>query len=295
MYKKIKYIISLIITGFCIHNLYAQPINLSAEIIWKKKDLYLLNYDTVDVPFLRFNYKNNTENSIYFYNSLRYDRGDFPEYLNFVYNPGYMINYGNSNKWDGLMTSFPNWSDNEYVVTIAKPDKYRNYLSFLLYKKGETNISREVVEASDEHRILDDLMLLLIAQLLLDRDSTNLQYKVFHHPNKDTSVEKFFEYFKSLKLKTFEEQMEEFSKINVYDNCVFLNPYESFSFEYDLTPLFLLKGTYNFIINPKMPKSVVLFGNNTVLPKLHNGFKLFTGKLPANKVTIHFPNIQLKE
>ena len=295
MYKKIKNIILFIIAGFCFHSLSAQPITFSAEIIWKKKDLYLLNYDTVIVPFLRLNYKNNTANSIYFYNSLRND-GKFPEYLIFEYHPGYLINYGNSNRWDGLMASFPNWSDNEYMIAIAKPDKYRDYLSFLLYKKGEININRENIEASDEHRILDDLIFLLRAQLLLDRDSANLQYKYFHHPDKDSSMEKFLEYSKSLKLESFEEIIDELSKKTIYDNCVFLNPYESFSFEYDLTPLFLLKGTYNFIINPKMPKSVVSFGNKkAVLPKVHNGYKLFTGNFPANKVTVHFPGIQLRE
>ena len=71
--------------NYSLHNLYAQKITLSAEIIWKKKEVYLLNYDTVDVPFLRFNYKNNTADSIYFYNSLGGSGGSFPEYLNFNY------------------------------------------------------------------------------------------------------------------------------------------------------------------------------------------------------------------
>ena len=292
MCKILKYIISFIIAGFCLHNLYAQTITLSAEVIWKKKDLYLLNYDTVDVPFLRFNYKNNTADSIYFYNSLRDNWGEFPEYLNFDYFSGFLINYGNSNKWDGLMASFPNWSDNEYVVTIAKNDEYRNYLSFLLYKKGETNINREDIEASDKHRILNDLMFLLRAQLLLDRDSTNLQYKDFHHPDKDSSMEKFLAYAKShpLDLKESNEKiMMDLFKKSVYDNCVFLNPYESFSFEYDLTPFFLLKGSYNFIIKPKLPKSVMLF-ENRVLPKVHKGYKLYTGKVNGVNIVLNIPS-----
>jgi len=291
MYKISKNITSLVIAGFCLHNLYAQTITLSAEIIWKKKDLYLLNYDTVDVPFLRFNYKNNTADSIYFYNSLRSDWGEFSEYLNFNYFPGFMINYGSSNIWDGVMASFPNWSDNEYVITIAKTNQDLDFLSFLLYKKGKTNINREDIEASNEHRILNALMSLLRAQLLLDRDSTNLQYRDFHHPDKYSSKEFFLAYVKShpLDLKdSYEKNMIELSKKSVYDNCVFLKPYESFSFEYDLTPFFLLKGSYNFVIKPKLPKSVALF-ENRVLPKVHKGYKLYTGKIKGINIVLNIP------
>ena len=288
MYQTLKYIISLIIAGFCLQNLYAQTITLSSEIVWGKKDVYLLDYDNVNVPFLRFKYKNNTADSIYFYNSLR-NEGYFPEYLFFSYNPGFLINISVQTEWKTLMTSFPNWSDNEYVINIAKEDEFNYYgLSFLLYKKGETKINREAVEASDEHYILRVLMSLLKQQLMLDRDNTNLQFEYFHHPEKDSSLEKHLEYCKSLKLQTFEKQMEELSKKSVYDNCVFLNPSESFSFEYDLTPFFLLKGSYHFIIKPKMPKSVVLFENH-VLPKVYKGYKLFTGHVKGVDILLNIP------
>lgn len=291
MYKILKYSISLIIVGFSFHNLCAQTITLSAEIIWKKKDVYLLNYDTANVPFLRFNYKNNTADSIYFYNSLRSD-WDFPEYLRFNYFPGpFMLNITFEAQWETLMSSFPDWSDNKYIVTIAKKEENRDYLSFLLYKKGETNLNREIIEESDEHYTLNLLTFLLERQLTLDKNRTNLQYEYFHYPDKIASMEKIMDYYISQPFD-FENMVEEtmiaLSKKSVYDNCVFLKPYKSFGFEYDLTPLFLLKGSYNFILKPRIPKSVMLF-EKRVLPKVHKGYKLYTGKMNDVNVVLTIP------
>ena len=283
----LKYIISFVIAGFCFHNLYAQTMTLSAEIVWKKKDIYLLNYDTASVPFIRFTYKNNTADSIYFYNSLKdlYSA----EYLNFQYDPGGLVNFGGIfNQWNTLINSFPNWSDNEYTVIIVKKDEYRH-----LYKRGETKINRENIEKSNEHYDLSVLTSLLKAQLELDRDNINLQYEFFHHPYKIASTDKVVDYLISKEKKeTFEELVkrikEEISNINVYDYCVFLKPYESFSFEYDLTPFFLLKGSYNFIIEPQMPKYVKSY-NNYVLPDTYNRYKLYTGQLNGVNVELNIP------
>lgn len=289
MCKTVKYILSLIIAGLCIHNLYAQKITLSAEIIWKKKDVYLLNYDTANVPFIRFNYKNNTADSIYFYNSLR-SPWDFPEYLNFDYYPGFLVNYGNLMTWDIVMTSFPDWSDNEYVVTIAKKEQYLDHLSFLLYKKGRTNINREDIVKSNEHFTLDALTSLFRMQLELDRDSTNLQYEWFDHPDKIASMEKILDYYLSQGdfKETNEKILRKIREINVYDNCVYLKPHESFSFEYDLTSFFLLKGSYHFIIKPRMPKSV-MHSDNIVLPKVYKGYKLYSGQMKGVEVILSVP------
>ena len=284
MSKALKYIISLIIACFYLHNLSAQTVTLSAEINWKEKDVYFLNYDKADVPFLKFTYKNNTSDSIYFPNPLK-SESNFTEYLPFNYFPG-LINYGSSDRWDEVMRSFPRWADNEYVVTI---EEEALYLSFLLYKKEETNISWENIQKSREHQILEALTALLRMQLMLDMDSTNLQYEYFHHPDKVASKEKIIDYYIST-IGTNDLFLEELSKKTIYDNCIFFKPYESFSFEYDLTSFFLLKGSYNFNIEPpQIPKSVKREGKDVAFTQVHNGYKLFTGQLNSIDIRLTIP------
>ena len=290
MCKTLKHIISLMIAGLCINNLPAQTVTLSAEINWKEKDIYFLNYDKADVPFLKFTYKNNTADLIYFYNSLK-NKFNFSDYLGFRYISGFLV-FTESTPYEELMylfPPFPRWSDNEYVVTTVENLEYRDYLTLFLYKKGETNPDYEYIEKSREHHILDLLTAVLRMQLALDMDGTNLQYEHFHHPDKVASEEKISEYYKSQRyLDANEKKLIELSKRTIYDNCVFLKPYESFSFEYDLTPFFLLKGSYNFIIQPQIPDFVMLRGKNT-FPKVHNGYKLFTGQLNSVDIRLTIP------
>ena len=285
----LKHIVSFIIAAFCFENLSAQTVTLSAEIVWKRHDVYLFNYDAENVPFLKFTYKNNAADSIYFPNPFK-NEFEFTEYIEFNYFPGYLINYGRLTQFDVLMflfPPFPRWADNEYVVTVAKKTEYLNYLSFLLYKKGETNNYDDIVK-SKEHEILEALTVLLRMQLRLDMDSTNLQYEWFHHPDKVASMEKIIDYLLSIKDNNL--FLEKLSKQTIYDNCVFLKPYESFSFEYDLTPFFLLKGSYNFIIEPpQIPKSVKREGKDVAFLQVHNGYKLFTGQLNGVDIKLNIP------
>ena len=151
------------------------------------------------------------------------------------------------------------------------------------------NINRNEIEGSCEHYTLDVLTSLLSMQSELNRDNKNLQYEYFHYPDKIASIDRIHAYFLIKdKKETVEELLKRFNE-GFYNNRVFLKPYESFSFEYDLTPFFLLKGSYNFIIKPQMPRYVMLY-KNTVLPSTYNRYKLYTGEVNEVNVVLNVPN-----
>ena len=49
---------------------HSQVVTLTSDIVWREKELYLLQYDKVNVPFLRLSYKNNGPDSLYFSNKF---------------------------------------------------------------------------------------------------------------------------------------------------------------------------------------------------------------------------------
>ena len=340
MCKTLKYTVSFIIAGFCFLNLSAQTITLSAEIIWKEKDVYFLNYDKENVPFLKFTYRNNSDNSLYFYHYT-----DSTAFLSYNYlRP--LINYGSNippNPWKLLTDSLPDWSGKNYNVLIVKNDDfYFPYgSSSYLYVEGSQLIedSNELLYY-DKYELLQNLTSLLQAQLSLNNESANLQYEYFHYPDKDTITDSYMQERVNEAEENFklwldsDERKLEFAERDSMDKglypngvsdrvlrliekdiehrCIFLKPRESFSFEFDLTPFFLLKGSYNFIFKSQKQPESVTFRNPYViykayplnvhnprdndnfytfnLPLTHKGYKLYTGEVNEVNVMLNVPS-----
>lgn len=69
---------------------------------------------------------------------------------------------------------------------------------------------------------------------------------------------------------------------------MFLKPGESKYIEYDLTPLFLLKGTFHFIFKPQNLRTLHENCIDEILPNI-NGFKLYNGTINGLKITLKLP------
>lgn len=327
-----------------ISNLYAQPITLSAKIIWKEKDLYYRNYDKVNVPFLKFTYRNNTDNPLYFYNYT--DSISFLRFTHIIPLISFAPEYFSTPRpepWQVLTDSMPDWSSKKYNVLIEKSDDFNFSLGKSYIYVAGSQLDKDYAENSSiEHKVLDNLTSLMHAQSRLNSESSNLQYEYFHYPGKVVYKDLFSDYTIEQvndEIKRIEEQWQQSDEYklmlaerdsmnkNLYPNrvsdrvhrliekdierrCIFLKPHESYSFEFDLTPFFLLNGSYNFILKSRIMPESVTFGNPYVilksyslndekrfdpkyndnyytfsLPSIYNGYKLYTGEI--KEVTIH--------
>ena len=310
-------------------NIHSQSISFSSEIIWKEKDLYILNYENSKVPFIKFTYKNNTCDSLYFYGKLT----ETDVFLRFFYEPpliSYVSGYSPSDPLDLLMDSIPDWSGREYDVSIDESQSF-------LYK-ANTKFSLVDIHRSREHEVLDFLTSILELQAIIDNIDSTLQYRYFHFPNRKIISASILEnYFENSINKTLAElkeenvllQLERDSMDNklypkgvseraynliekdILNQCVFLMPFAEYTVEFDLTPFFLLKGTYNLFTNKKEAPRIVAVSSKHILAKPHplghkkpllpenddnyfkytlhknhKGYKLYNGKINRTKVKI---------
>ena len=341
MHKIINNFTSIIIAGFCFQNLSAQTVTLSAEIIWKGKDLFILNYDRVQVPYIKFTYKNNTNDSLYFYDKeiLTVHDDGFLEFRH----EGLLLNYGDyipPNSADLLMDSFPDWSGREYDVFI---EEFQGYL----YETNTNPFPVWTVQRSDEHKVLSTLIGILGVQITVNEIDSTLQYRFFYNPNKkvisDTILDTYLEdrinklyaeleerekgreerdlllqlerdsMDNNLYPKGVSERVYNLLETDILNRCIYLTPYAEYAVEFDLTPLFLLKGTYNFITDKKKISQTITVWNNYILkktypldnkkssnpkyddryfkyklPKKNNGYKLYFGNINGTEVKIVF-------
>ena len=91
---------------------YNQDISLSYSIQWKEKELYLLNYDKPEIPFLCLKYENIGKDSIYIYSGT----DEIENFLNINYHTGFMINVKIEDEWKKIHDSLPDWSEKEYKI-----------------------------------------------------------------------------------------------------------------------------------------------------------------------------------
>ena len=326
MSNKLKFILLLFVFS---QNICSQAISFSSEIIWKERDLFLLGYDKNRVPYIKFTYKNNTNDSLYFYGKL----ADTYTFLQFIHEEllvSYSSDYLPPDPLDLLIDSFPNWSDREYNVCINEPQSY-------LYKVN-TKIQLANIQRSKEHEILHNLTTILELQAVINNIDSTLQYRFFHYPNKkiisDTILNNYYKDKVNKILTEFEEegdllQFERDSidknlypkgvsdrvynllEKDILDQCIFLPPFSEYTVEFDLTPFFILKGTYNLLTNKKKAhKSVTVWNKYTIsksypleqkkrlktknndnyfkykLPKKNKGYKLYSSKINGTEVKI---------
>ena len=330
---KPKAILLLLAVFVCLslQNMRSQAISFSGEIIWKEKDLFLLDYDKCKVPYVRFTYKNNTNDSLYFYGNW----AETNAFLQFFYeNPmvSFSSDYLSPDPLELLMDSFPDWSENEYNVCIDVPQSY-------LYKVN-TRIHLDNMRKSKEHEILQNLTAMLELQGEINNMDSTLQYRFFHYPNRkvisDAILNDYYEDKVNRMLTEFAEerdllQSERDSMDNnlypkgvsdrvynllekdILNQCIFLTPFAEYTVEFDLTPFFLLKGTYNFQTNKKKIRKFVTVWNKYIIPKSYSleqehffeskynnnyfkykmpkkkkGYRLYSGKINGASVKIVF-------
>lgn len=275
----------------------AQTITLSGEVLWQEKELYLLKYEKASVPFIRLTFSNNSRDSVYFYNFFNKHIVNSSRYLQFVYEEplvSYVENYFPPDPWDTLIDSFPDWSDNTFKVLISK--EYNNTIirRNLLINEG-AKVNLKSVESSKYQRVVCLLTDLINAQDDLNAGETNYQYKYFQYPNRVVKPDSIFQkemevinnkvnnYILSeeYKLRLLErdsmnkkiyplkvsQRVYGLIEEEMYSECVFLRPFESISYDFDLTPFYLLKGSYHFVTeSQKIPRKYI-FLNPYIIPK----------------------------
>lgn len=271
---------------------YNQDILLSYSIQWKEKELYLLNYDKPEIPFLCLKYENIGKDSIYFYSGT----DETENFLNINYHTGFMINVKIEDEWKKIHDSLPDWSEKEYKI-YSLNNFSREFM--VSQRKSIIDSSHSFDTDTDEHYVLDKLTSLLRYQKNLDRDSGNFQLDFFYHPNKKPECIDNARIFK-LKESLLKEQLlmkklmsdsllrEKWHEEKTIRNCMFLKPGESKYIVYDLTPLFLLKGTYHFIFKPLNLKKLHKNYDYELMPVI-NGFKLYKGTINGLKFTLKIP------
>lgn len=269
---------------------YNQDISLSYSIQWKEKELYLLNYDKPEIPFLCLKYENIGKDSIYLYSGT----DEIENFLNINYHTGFMINVKIENEWKKIHDSLPDWSEKEYKIYSLN-----NYSREFMVSQRKRIIESSHSFDTDEHYVLDKLTSLLRYQKNLDRDSGNFQLEFFYHPNKKPEC---IDNSRILKLKEalLKEQLfmkklmsdsllrEKWHEEIIIRNCMFLKPGESKYIVYDLTPLFLLKGTYHFIFKPLNLRKFHKNYDYELMPVI-NGFKLYNRVINGLKFTLKIP------
>lgn len=270
---------------------HSQAVTLTSEIVWREKELYLLQYDKVNVPFLRLSYKNNGPDSLYFSNKFAGKK-----YFNFDYYAGFLVNVNVIDQWKYILDSLPNWVDKEYNIIEPKENSEELGSSFFILPKGRKVLSDFEIMASNEHHIMDILTSLLVYQDSLDKDSVNLQLCFFHNPDKKPEIFND-EYINKLRLK-FDKEKElierritdslfniEWMNNKKYRSCIYLKPGESKYIEFDLTPFFLLKGVYNISIKSLL-MSEYMKSINVELDRRHNGYRLYEGLINGVKAKV---------
>jgi hypothetical protein len=293
MLKKKQGLILLIGYVLCTHISHSQKIILSQEVHWKEKDLYLLNYNKPVIPFLRLVYTNNSTDSLYFYVGTK----EVENFLDVNYSPNFLVNINIDSEWKKIIDSLPNWTQNDYVVFSNNIYPF----DFQVIRKVCCKTKSRIVSESNEHYFINKLTHLLNYQKKLDDGGRFLQQSCFHNPNKkniELDEQYAIEVLKELKEeKLFTEKLisdtilrNQWFDSKMYNNCMFLKPGESKFIEYDLTPLFLLKGSYNFNI-----KQQLLFKshnkNEFIFSLNKNGYKLYNGKINGLNFMLKIDNI----
>lgn len=300
--------LSILLILLCTLNLDSQTISISANIFWKQKNLYILNYNKIAVPHLKIIYLNNTADSIYFYNYLNHNSS----YLEFNYEKplvSYVEGYLPTDETELLLSALPDWTDKKFTIIISceHNTSQRNVLSKGVYNKTPSNINNLL--KSDEHRVINELTSLFEIQETCEKIDSIFQYKYFNNPIKTTISES--------QLQSYLEKQNEVQTTNNIQNnhlfeknCIFIEPFGSYSIDFDLTPFYLLKGKYYIFIDeystPKLvsispcltnshfdDKRAFCKKNKHVityqLPKYYNGFKLVSEKINKTSIELVIP------
>jgi len=319
----------IICASLCL--LKAQSVSMNMDIEWKQKNVYL--FDSIGmtkVPFLRICFTNNTSDSLYFYGL----KSDSLKYIN-LYNEDMLISYTNGSVYPDLtdyLTSYKTReSGNNFNILINKFNK-TGYSDWILFKdKDDTSM-----KISDNKNPKISWKINTIAQMLEIQDELNLldtkvQLRGFNYPNKRLitanearmlisngkqllldSIQKLVNlrrdslnnenFAQIITQRDFKTQLDQIRKQYIY-----LKPYGSFVLEYDLTPLYLIGGNYNFMTQTHLLPNSVEFLNpfsmqkiNFKLLKSHNkglyfkfnlppkymGYKMYKGKILGNKINL---------
>lgn len=287
--------------------LFVNPIQsqqISLSIVWKEKELFFESKNgTYLIPFLEFSYTNSSKKPLYFFELTHQNAPYFKVFWDIV--------LGSPNQSD-LTKELEKTQIGNIDAIVALP-----YISESVVWKffEKENYTKEIYQENCYSYINDkihDLTKLYILQEKLNILDTTKQLSGFSYPDKEKityseavrlygSIGEIMDsafYFHDIDDKEYiKNEIERLANQYYY---IFLSPNETYKVEYDLTPLFLLGGKYEFRINKrKLPAYIIYYNTNTTewktteykykLPKEINGYKLYDEELNACSVSLYIP------
>lgn len=255
--KQFIWIILLIVS---IAKLSAQDISIKLSIYWDKPIFKsFIEYDTIDHPYLRITYQNNTNKSVYLYDIFDGNIGimRFP--------------------WAGSRSIFDmekaaslhlNFTGEDYTI--------HSYMGWEAISDSTLASTEEEYEMSIINSSLAD-----IYQYIYEKN--NLKSI---NPDTITILDRKASHYTR-------EGIINYTK----NQFIFLKPGEQFSKKYDLIGLMMVKGNFTFIMEKKKFPSYIETDlklgegeKNTItyFPNKINGYKLYHGKFDINELKIEF-------
>ncbi len=325
-----KQLLIVLIFTFLAEIISAKKVDMFLSITWKEKDMHFFEInEKVQVPFLTITYKNNSGDSVYFFNRYATNENYFS--LAPVLSTH---NLSIPEKYDSYITE-----DTDTVELCKNIGRERNFNLRLDNKEMKKKYSAHFTNILYSYIYIDfkpenDTLLEIMSEcysdiryLLMDLEKDDPVYydkrplDPFYDPNlmrifeaPEFSFDSLNLYFKprndSLKNDQYREEIKQ-RKYNKYvkkieNNYIYLKPYEKKEIEFDLTVLYLLGGNYNIIYPDHILPTQLYYLDDTLpldkmiklgkkariyynLPKKHNGYKLYDKKIKGKEIKLEIP------
>ena len=268
MKKNYCFVLTLVMFVVINNTLYSQDLSINLSIRWSEKP-YLFNTDSiVQYPELVVSYTNNSNKKLYIKKTSNKPNG-YVGFMHEIQSPYHRNeNYSYINDLNNDVINKP-YKNNKYIVLLSIEDTYR-YARWYLKDENYTD-ELENLETNQLNYYIDVVNQCIYREIMGYNDTEwgNLVFT-----QSDISKDSIWE--------------------NRHNMFMFLNPHETKDDVYNLTCLYILKGTYTFIIDSEEFKKDVVADFvpwkriGVPLPKKVKKYKLYSGKFTSNSVTVSF-------
>ncbi len=268
MKKNYCFVLTLVMFVVINNTLYSQDLSINLSIRWSEKP-YLFNTDSiVQYPELVVSYTNNSNKKLYIKKTSNKPNG-YVGFMHEIQSPYHRNeNYSYINDLNNDVINKP-YKNKKYIVLLSIEDTYR-YARWYLKDENYTD-ELENLETNQLNYYIDVVNQCIYREIMGYNDTEwgNLVFT-----QSDISKDSIWE--------------------NRHNMFMFLNPHETKDDVYNLTCLYILKGTYTFIIDSEEFKKDVVADFvpwkriGVPLPKKVKKYKLYSGKFTSNSVTVSF-------